>query len=697
MGKLFVLNLLPGNFEIGFPAILEIWEEGKGSARRIVGHLPSAPHILESFSSWKAAFDKKANPSSREPSANRSRATVTGHTKSSCEQEAKKLVVEINKWLNSGDREWQKIRDGLQQNLSRNDENRVIIQTENLELRLLPWQMWNLFAEVYTKAEIALSEPEYQLPNCTVQSQSKVRIIAVLGDNQGIDIDFDLHLLKDLETHGAIIHPLKQPTKKQLLEALWSKKGWHIFFFAGHSESQDNGEIGLFKINSSEILTIDELKNTISDAIANGLQLAIFNSCDGLGLAKQLAKLHIPQSLVMRQPIPDLVAPEFLQHFLTAFADNKSFYGSVLVARRRIEDAWNQQYPGISWLPVICQNPAVVPPTWRGFLGEPDKPIPHFHTTNKGLWKCEHMLTGHSDIVRSVAISPDGQILASGSLDRTIKLWNLATGELLNTIAGHTGGVTCVTFSPDGQTLASSSAHPDGKIKLWHPSTGKLKGSFNVDVDALVVLTVWAIAFSPDGQTLASGHHADSTVKNWNLSNGELLHALRGHVWAVNSVAFSPDGNIFVSGGADSNIKIWNSRTGREIRNLNGPSGWFSLAQSFISDKSVHSVAFSPDGQILASGGDKQPIQLWRLSNGELRSSLEGHSGSVHSVAFSPDGQTLASGSADRTIRIWDLVTGEPSHTLEHSDTVYSVAFSPDGQTLISGSKDRTIKIWRLS
>jgi WD40 repeat protein len=309
-------------------------------------------------------------------------------------------------------------------------------------------------------------------------------------------------------------------------------------------------------------------------------------------------------------------------------------------------------------------------------------------------WICRDTLTGHGDRVTSVAISPNGKIIASGSLDRTIKLWDLATGRLVQTIKQHSGAVTCVTFCQDGETLASSSANPDGTIKFWDVHTGKLKTTLKAD--DWIVLSVWSIALSPDGNTLVSGHHSDSTVKIWDLTNQRLVHTLRGHVWAVHSVAFSPDGQIVASGSFDGNIKLWNVSSGREIGNFTGvtdsPVG---LVKSFFSNNIVYTVAFSPDGKTLASGGENQPIKLWGVNNKNLNI-LQGSSEKVHTVAFSPDGKTLASGGADGIVRIWDLLTGEFTFTLGHSSCVYSLAFSSDGKTLVSGNADKTIKVWNL-
>lgn len=176
---------------------------------------------------------------------------------------------------------------------------------------------------------------------------------------------------------------------------------------------------------------------------------------------------------------------------------------------------------------------------------------------------------------------------------------------------------------------------------------------------------------------------------------------LQGHGWDVNSLAFSSDGKILVSGGLDGAIKIWNWHKQELLKTLNRPAP-SELIPSLVSwfDSSVGgiwAVAISPDGKIIASGGSDQPINLWDADTGKLLRTLTEHAGSVYSVAFSPDGKTFASGGDDHKIRIWEFQTGKLLETLEHLGPVQSIGFSPDGQTLVSGSADATVKIWQRS
>ncbi|MFM6104912.1 MAG: protein kinase domain-containing protein [Sphaerospermopsis kisseleviana] len=201
-------------------------------------------------------------------------------------------------------------------------------------------------------------------------------------------------------------------------------------------------------------------------------------------------------------------------------------------------------------------------------------------------------LTGHSNLVTSVAYSPDGKTLASGG-DKTIKLWAVKTGNLLQTFTGHSYWFGSVAYSPDGQTLASASN--DNTIKLWDVKTGNLLHTFVGHSNS-----VWSVAYSPDGQTLASGSR-DNTIKLWEVKTGNLLQIFTGHFHWVTSVAYSPDGKTLASASNDTTIKLWEVKTGNLLQIFTGHSHW------------VTSVAYSPDGQTLASGSGDKTIKIWRL------------------------------------------------------------------------------------
>jgi WD40 repeat protein/serine/threonine protein kinase len=285
----------------------------------------------------------------------------------------------------------------------------------------------------------------------------------------------------------------------------------------------------------------------------------------------------------------------------------------------------------------------------------------------------ELTLEGHAGSVNSVAFSPDGQRLVSGSDDNTIKLWDSVTGKELLSLKGHTLGVWSVAFSPDGRRLASGS--DDQTVRIWDSETGKelltLKGH---------AYRVYSVAFSPDGRRLASASD-DRTVKIWDIATGKTLFSLGNHGRSVLCVAFSSDGRL-ASGSTDSTVKIWDSAAGKELFALRGHADY------------VMSVVFSPDGRRLASASHDRTVKLWDMATRKVFT-LKGHAGFVNCVAFSPDGQRLTSASEDRTIKIWDSATGQELLALKgHAGFVRSVAFSPDGQRLASASEDGTVKIW---
>ncbi|MEH2376853.1 serine/threonine-protein kinase [Nostoc sp.] len=287
-------------------------------------------------------------------------------------------------------------------------------------------------------------------------------------------------------------------------------------------------------------------------------------------------------------------------------------------------------------------------------------------------------LQGHENSVLSVAISPDSKTIASSGDDRTIKLWNLATGKQISSLNGYSQQVNVVVISPDGKTLVSGSN--DNTIKIWNLATRKLIRTLDGHSDS-----VHALAISADSETLVSGSD-DKTIKIWDLATGEQIRTLVGHTFWVRSLAISPDGLILASGSFDKTIKIWNLTKGYSIRTLEG------------NFQTVTAVAISPDGKTLASASRDRTIKLWNLVTGREIRTLAGHANTVTSVAFSADGKMIASGSRDRTIKLWNPATGKEILTLTgHTNTVTSVTFSPNAKTLISGSEDNTIKIWRLS
>lgn len=299
-------------------------------------------------------------------------------------------------------------------------------------------------------------------------------------------------------------------------------------------------------------------------------------------------------------------------------------------------------------------------------------PLPNTASGNIALTKT---LSGHSNVVWSIAFNSNGY-LASGSEDKTIKLWNLPAGELQSTLEGHTGTVWSIAFSPDGQTLASGSN--DNTVKLWNLPTGELQRTLEGHTG-----TVWSVALNPDGQTLASSSE-DRTIKLWNLTTGELQRTLEGHTDAVRAIAFSLDGQTLASGSNDNTIKLWNLPSGNLLRTLLGHQ-----------DR-VISIALSPDKQILASGSVDKTIKIWHPSSGKLLRTLARNPDWVNSIAISPDSRILASGIGD-VIKIWDLNTGYLLQILSgHSSDITSVSFSANGKTLVSASRDRTIKVWQL-
>jgi WD40 repeat protein len=295
-------------------------------------------------------------------------------------------------------------------------------------------------------------------------------------------------------------------------------------------------------------------------------------------------------------------------------------------------------------------------------------------------WRCKHTLTDHSDTVNCVAISPDNQILVSGSADHTIKICDLNTGRQLRTLEGHSDTVNCVAISPNGQILASGSS--DKTIKIWNLHTGKQVHNLGGWLSAHLG-PIDSLAITPDGQTLISGSR-DHTIKLWNLATGKQIGKLFQHSWGVYSIAVTLDGQAIASDCLDHTIKLCRWDTEELLQNFTDHSDW------------IWAIVISPDGKTIASGSQDCTVKLWNLKTGKLLHTLTDHKNPVHSLSFSRDGQILASGSYDNTIKLWNVENWKLIHTLTgHKDGVNSIVFSRDGMIIASASDDKTIKIWQ--
>lgn len=277
-----------------------------------------------------------------------------------CQDLAQQLRDDFNAWLD--ERGFRKIDETIRTYLDPSDEIRILIKTQDYRLWELPWSVWDFF-ESYPQSEIVFSSSEAKGDEKPVDTtpRKRVKILALCGDQTGINYQTDQDNIKRLRSVGAEPEFLEEPPLQQVRNWLWDKH-WEIFFFAGHSSRQE----GLI-INKYERMTIEQFEKTLKTAIENGLKIAFFNSCDGLNLAYKLVKeFHIPVAIAMREPVPNGVAQKFLEYFLIQYAYRKQpLHIAVRKARQRIAEEWQELLPGIDWLPVICQNSARRPPTWQ--------------------------------------------------------------------------------------------------------------------------------------------------------------------------------------------------------------------------------------------------------------------------------------------------------------------------------------------
>jgi WD40 repeat protein len=316
-------------------------------------------------------------------------------------------------------------------------------------------------------------------------------------------------------------------------------------------------------------------------------------------------------------------------------------------------------------------------PSWVGTHASPLLDRPRAHVPTRTIRE----LIGHRDMVNRVVFSPDGTLIATGSMDRTARLWHTATGTPLRTLAGP---VSHLAFSPDGTVIVTACGGYK-TVRLWDVATGTV-------LRTLTGQSGNGAAFRLHSTMLATVSN-DATVELWDASTGMLLRSLTGQNIHVLDVAFAPTGTMLATAGSENTadpwarvagaVRLWDSATGTEEHILTGHSD------------AVCGVAFSPDGTILASASADNTVRLWDVATGIALRIITGHTSDVFSVAFSPDGSLLATASRDWTVRLWETVTLSMVGTLAgHTDSVTSVAFSPDGSLLASASQDRMVRLW---
>jgi CHASE2 domain-containing sensor protein len=365
VSKLVILKIAEGSFEQGFAVTLQIGEESLAGQRfaflptaEVTGRLPPNLDISQSYQNWQSMY-RRLGLKSR---LHATKAQVTNVSLiHDCNHAAEALAAQLNAWLRC--ESFRPIREKWLEQLQPQETVRVILQAEP-SLQRLPWHLWDVL-ERYRQTELAISVSGYEWVERSAITKAKIKILAILGNSQGIDVQADRAVLEQLP--DADVTFLVEPERQTLNQQLWAES-WDILFFAGHSISTADHSSGAIKINQTDSLTIPQLKYALKTAVERSLRLAIFNSCDGLGLARDLSDLQIPQTIVMREPVPDRVAQEFLKAFLSSFAQGTSFYLAVRAAREQLQGL-EDRFPCATWLPVICQNPAEPPLTWAGLQG----------------------------------------------------------------------------------------------------------------------------------------------------------------------------------------------------------------------------------------------------------------------------------------------------------------------------------------
>ncbi|BAZ13213.1 WD-repeat protein [Calothrix sp. NIES-4071] len=412
MAKLVVLKF-EGNFGEGFGVGLEISEDGERPFVEVDDSqlgLPAIESLPNVYQEWRRSY-RSLDGYRIKPKKEQISNVKFVSLRQECDKLTGIVKDDFKLWLQADS--FRAIKEQCLAVLSPSDEVRVIIRSVEPQLRKLPWHLWDLF-EYFPDAEVGLSS--FSSQRFTRQYRPVVRILVVLGNSEGINVREDERELKSYCSDAASIVVLAEPLPSQLNECLWDEEGWDILFFSGHSRTESAQ--GRIFLNQTDSLTMQDLNEGLKTAVRRGLQLAFFNSCDGLGIAAQLESLHIPQIIVMREPVPDKVANQFLKYFFREFTRGQSLYRSVNIARKKLQGL-EKDYPCASWLPVIVQNLLEKPPTWqslgaifhcpyRGLAAFKEEDAPYFYGREEVTQRLVSKVK-HSSLVAIVGASGSGK------------------------------------------------------------------------------------------------------------------------------------------------------------------------------------------------------------------------------------------------------------------------------------------------
>jgi WD40 repeat protein len=491
----------------------------------------------------------------------------------------------------------------------------------------------------------------------------------------------------DIEMRGAV-RPI------DLRRALLEVKP-QIVHFCGHGSGE--GGLVLEDDDGNEQFVKNEALSRLFEVFADRVECIVLNACYSEVQADALIE-HINYVIGMSHEIPDEAAIAFSIGFYDAIGAGETVETAYKLGCSAIEtDLSTTPTPSRKLIPIqSSEEKSPLPDRLIPVLKKKQNLNAIVPPDSPSIAKKSQLepLIGHSDWIRSLAFSPDNKTLLSSSNDKTVRLWDMETRQLLHLLTGHRERVKCVGISPDGQLLLSCSA--DSYVKAWdrelltHKKTAD--SCYIIKASSQPITLVSALPISPDPQRpiFATGT-AHGRVTLWNLETGKWQHTFQAHRNPVRSLAFSADGQWLASGSQNHTIKLWD---------LNDPDEQYRYVIRNAHYSEILSLAISKQYQILVSGGADRTIKLWDLATGEKRSPkhiLEGHAGRVWCVAVSLDGSKIASASADFTVKLWDIQTGDLLQTFTgHLGEVRTVAFSPDGNLLASGGDDLEIRLWQV-